>query len=97
MHFSVATLISRQFVMRCQKFHKLLVCQSLTYFRWDGNNEIGLLLAASSEFPSLGTGITSAIFHVLGKAAIFNEFLTNLEIIGAMLSKLSFRTRTEIL
>ena len=31
-----------------------------------GNNEIGLLLAGSSEFPSLGTSITSAIFFVEG-------------------------------
>ena len=35
-----------------------------------GNNDIGLLLAGSSELPSLGTGITSAIFYALGKAAI---------------------------
>jgi len=28
-----------------------------------GNNEIGLLLAGSFEFPSFGTGITSGIFH----------------------------------
>ena len=62
-----------------------------------GNNEIGLLLAGSSEFPSLGTGTTSAIFHALGKAAILNELFTNLEITGAMLSQLSFRTRAEIL
>jgi len=27
-----------------------------------GNNEIGLLLAGSSKFPSFGTGVTSAIF-----------------------------------
>ena len=53
-----------------------------------GNNEIGLLLAGSSEFPSLGTGITSAIFHALGKAAILNELFTNLEITGAMLNLL---------
>ena len=62
-----------------------------------GNNEIGLLLAGSSEFPSLGTGITSAILHALGKAAILNELFTNLEITGAMLSQLSFGTRAEIL
>ena len=62
-----------------------------------GNNEIGLLLAGSSEFPSLGTGITSAIFHALGKAAILNELFTNLEITGAMLSQLSFGTGAEIL
>ena len=62
-----------------------------------GNNEIGLLLAGSFEFPSLVTGITSAIFHTLGKGAILNELFTNLEITGAMLSQLSFRTRAEIL
>ena len=53
-----------------------------------GNNEIGLLLAGSSEFPSLGTDITSATFHALGKAAILNELFTNLEITGAMLNLL---------
>ena len=62
-----------------------------------GNNEIGLLLAGSSEFPFLGTGITSAIFHALGKAAILNALFTSLEITGVMLSQLSFRTRAEIL
>ena len=62
-----------------------------------GNNEIGLLLAGSFEFPSLGTGITSAILHALGKLAILNELFTSLEITGAMLSQLSFRTRAEIL
>ena len=69
---------------------------SLTFERM-GNYEIGLLLAGSSEFPSLGTGVTSAIFHALGKAAILNKLFTNLEITGAMLSQLSFRTRAEIL
>ena len=34
-----------------------------------GNNDIDLLLAGSSELLSLGTGITSAIFHALGKEA----------------------------
>ena len=40
-----------------------------------GNNEIGLLLAGSSEFPSLGTGNTLGIFYALGKAAILNYIL----------------------
>ena len=62
-----------------------------------GNYEIGLLLAGSSKFPSSGTGITSAIFHALGKAAILNELFTSLEITGAILSQLSFRTRAESL
>ena len=85
--------------MRCQKFHKLLVCQSLRSLTFDrmGNYEIGLLWAGSSKFPSSGTGITSAIFHALGKAAILNELFTSLEITGAILSQLSFRTRAEIL
>ena len=43
------------------------------------------LLAGSSEFPSLGTGITSAIFHALGKAAFLNELFTSLEITATML------------
>ena len=68
---------------------------SLTFDRM-GNNEINQLLAGSSEFPSLGTDITSATFHALGKAAaLLNELFTNLEITGAMLSQLSFRTRDE--
>ena len=85
--------------MRCQKFHKLLVCQSLRSLTFDrmGNYEIGLLWAGSSKFPSSGTGITSAIFHALGKAAILNELFTSLEITGAILSQLSFRTRAESL
>ena len=85
--------------MRCQKFHNLLVCQSLRSLTFDrmGNYEIGLLWAGSSKFPSSGTGITSAIFHALGKAAILNELFTSLEITGAILSQLSFRTRAEIL
>ena len=64
-----------------------------------GNNDIGLLLAGSSEFPSLGTDITSATFHALGKAAILNELFTSLEITctGAMHSQLSFRIRADIL
>lgn len=62
-----------------------------------GNSQIGLLLAGSSGFPSLGIGITSAIFHTLGNAATLNELFTSLEITGAVLSQLSFRTRAEIL
>ena len=62
-----------------------------------GNNEIGLLLAGSSEVPSLGTDITSAIFYALGKAAILNELFSSVEITGAMFSQLSFRTHSEIL
>ena len=46
--------------------------------------------------PLLGTGIISAIFHALGKAAILNELFTSLEITGAMLSQLSFRTQAEL-
>lgn len=62
-----------------------------------GNNDIDLMLAGSSEFPSLGTGITSTIFHALGKAAILNELFTSLEITGAMHSQLSFRICAETL
>ena len=74
------------------------LCASLSHiFDRMGNNDIGLLLAGTSELPSLGTGITSAIFYALGKAAIWNELFTSLEITGVMLSQLSFRTRAEIL
>ena len=61
--------------MGCQKFHNFL-CASLSFtFDRTGNNEIGLLLAGSSEFPSLGTGNTLGIFYALGKAAILNYIL----------------------
>ena len=60
MHFPVATLISRQFIMFVKNSTNCLCASlSLTFDRM-GNNEIGLLLAGSSGFPSLGTGITSA-------------------------------------
>lgn len=97
MHFPVATLIGRQFIMRVKNSTNCLCASlSLTFDRM-GSSEIGLLLAGSSEFPSLGIGITSTIFHALGKAAILNELFTSLEITGTMLSQLSFRTRAEIL
>ena len=66
MHFPVATLISQQFIMHCQKFHKLFVCQSLTYFDRMGNNEISLLLAGTRIYmsPQLTIGVKLALIVI---------------------------------
>ena len=45
-----------------------------------GSKEIGQLQEGSSDFLSLGIGITSAVFHAFGKTLSSNELLINLVI-----------------
>ena len=62
-----------------------------------GKSEMRLLFLACSASPSLGIGVTSAIFQVLGKVSETKELLMIIVIVGRIAGKQSFITRMVIL
>ena len=62
-----------------------------------GRSEIGLLLFSFSLSPSLGIGITSAIFHSEGKVHVSIEQLTIEVIVRRIGARQSLITRIGIL
>ena len=58
-----------------------------------GNSDIGLLLFGTSSSPSLGMGVTTAIFHIFGKVALSKVALIIEVIEGNMAGRQSLMTR----
>ena len=58
-----------------------------------GNSDIGLLLFGTSSSPSLGIGVTTAIFHIFGKIALSKVALIIEVIEGNMAGRQSLMTR----